>query len=97
MLEKFEIKVKELKEKLDRRYVGVFMFAIFGAVVLALMNFANVYGREKQKNSDTNNRTMYEIITSVNNINTLFAKVRITTSSNYNLSTLSEILAEVSI
>ena len=94
MLAKFEKKIAEFKKKQDPRYVGVFMFAVFGAVVLLAMNFANVYGREKQTSSDSYNRAMYEVITSVNNIDTLVAKVRITMSKEYNIVTLSEITTE---
>lgn len=94
MLQKLEKKILEFKEKQDHRYVGVFMFAIFGLVVLIAMNFANVYGREKQSSEDSYNRAMYEVITSVNNVDTLVAKVRITTSKEYNIVTLSEITTE---
>ena len=94
MLAKLEEKISKFKKKQDPRYVGVFMFAIFGIVTLIAMNFANVYGREKQITSDSYNRAMYEVITSVNNIDTLVAKVRITTSNEYNIVTLSEITTE---
>ncbi len=94
MLAKLEEKITSFKKKQDPRYVGVFMFAIFGLVTLIAMNFANVYGREKQTTSDAYNRAMYEVITSVNNVDTLVAKVRITTSKEYNIITLSEITTE---
>ena len=94
MLAKLEKKITEFKKKQDPRYVGVFMFGIFGLVTLIAMNFANVYGREKQITADSYNRAMYEVITSVNNVDTLVAKVRITTSNEYNIVTLSEITTE---
>lgn len=94
MLAKLEKKIAEFKKKQDPRFVGVFMFSIFGLVTLIAMNFANVYGREKQTTSDAYNRAMYEVITSVNNVDTLVAKVRITQSKEYNIVTLSEITTE---
>lgn len=94
MLEKIEKKIKDFKERQDPKKVGVSMFVIFGIVVLLLMNYINVYGREKQESTDANNQTLYEIVTAVNNIDTLVAKVRITTSSEYNLITISRVLAE---
>ena len=94
MLAKLEKKITEFKKKQDPRYIGVFMFGVFGLVTLIAMNFANVYGREKQATSDSYNRAMYEVITSVNNVDTLVAKVRITTSNEYNIVTLSEITTE---
>ena len=94
MLAKLEKKITEFKKKQDPRFIGVFMFAVFGLVTLIAMNFANVYGREKQSTTDTYNRAMYEVITSVNNVDTLVAKVRITMSHEYNIVTLSEITTE---
>lgn len=97
MLEKLEMKINEFKKKQDPRYVGVFMFAVFGIVVLIAMNFANVYGKEKQATTDTYNRAMYEVITNVNNIDTLVAKLRVTSSIEYNTITLTDILAEAAL
>ena len=94
MLAKLEKKITEFKKKQDPRFIGVFMFGIFGLVTLIAMNFANVYGREKQSTTDAYNRAMYEVITSVNNVDTLVAKVRITMSNEYNIVTLSEITTE---
>ncbi len=94
MLAKLEKKITEFKKKQDPRFVGVFMFAVFGLVTLIAMNFANVYGREKQSTTDAYNRAMYEVITSVNNADILVAKVRITMSKEYNIVTLSEITTE---
>ena len=47
MLAKLEKKITEFKKKQDPRFIGVFMFSIFGLVTLIAMNFANVYAREK--------------------------------------------------
>ena len=80
MLAKLEKKITEFKEKQDSRFIGVLMFSVFGLVTFIAMNFANVYGREKQTVTDVYNRAMYEVITSVNNVDTLVAKVRITMS-----------------
>lgn len=97
MLEKLEKKINEIKSKLDARFVGVFMFAVFGTVVLIAMNFANVYAREKDVSTDSNNRSMYEVITAVNNLDTLVAKLRITKTSEYNIKTLAGIIAEANL
>jgi len=94
MLAKLKKKITEFKKKQDQRFIGVFMFSIFGLVTLIAMNFANVYGREKQSTMDAYNRSMYEVITSVNNVDTLVAKVRITMSNEYNILTLSNITTE---
>ena len=96
MLSKIEAKIKEFKKKQDPKIIGVAAFFIFGLVTLLMMNSINIYGREKQENTDTNNRNMYEIITSVNNIDVLVTKVKITKTSEYNLPVLSKIMAEAS-
>lgn len=94
MLKKIEEKITSIKRRANSKVVGVTMFVIFGITLLFGMNMANVYGREKQENTDINNRTIYEIITNVNNIDTLVTKLRITNSSEYNLSLIAKVMAE---
>ena len=96
MLGKIEQKIKEFKKKQNPKVIGVTAFFVFGLVTLLMMNSLNIYGREKQENTDTNNRNMYEIITSVNNIDVLVTKLKITKTSEYNLPVLSKIMAEAS-
>ncbi len=96
MLGKIEEKIKQFKKKQNPKVIGVAAFFVFGVVTLLMMNSINIYGREKQENTDTNNRNMYEIITSVNNIDVLVTKVKITKTSEYNLPVLSKIMAEAS-
>ena len=59
MLEKFEKKLNEFKERQDPKKIGVSIFVVFGIVVLLLMNYINVYGREKQESTDENKQTLY--------------------------------------
>ncbi len=96
MLSKIERAIKEFKKKQNPKVIGVTAFFVFGLVTLIMMNSINIYGREKQENTDTNNRNMYEIITSVNNIDVLVTKLKITKTSEYNLPVLSKIMAEAS-
>jgi len=94
MLKKLEEKITSIKKRANPKVVGVTMFVIFGITLLFGMNMANVYGREKQENTDVNNRTIYEIITNVNNIDTLVTKLRITSEGEYNLSLIAKVMAE---
>lgn len=96
MLAKIEKKIKEIKKKQNPKVIGVFFFFIFGMTVLFGMNMLNVYAREKSETTDTNNRNMYEIITSVNNIDVLVTKLKITKTNEYNLPVISKIMAEAS-
>lgn len=94
MLEKIEEKITSIKKRLNPKVVGVALFVIFGITLLFGMNMANVYGREKQKNMDANNRAIYELITNVNNIDVLVTKLRITNDYMFNISLISRMMAE---
>lgn len=94
MVEKFEKWVIKVKQKLGTKVISVTMFCIFGMVILILMNYINVYGRNKGNINDIYNKTMYEIVTDVNNLNNLVTKLRITKGNEYNIITLSKILSE---
>lgn len=97
MLEKFEIKVKEIKEKLGERRIAVISFCIFGITMLFGLQMANVYGRSRQTNSDTNNRTLYNMIGNVKNAEVYIEKLRVTTTKTQQISSFVEILSEVSL
>lgn len=96
MLDKFEKWVANVKRKINPKVLGVGIFCIFGLLILLLMNYINVYGRKQNSVSDTYNKTMYEIVTNVNNMDNLITKLRITSSKEYNINTLSKILTEAS-
>lgn len=94
MLDKFEKWVINTKSKINPKVLGVSVFCIFGLLILLLMNYINVYNRKQTTVNDTYNKTMYEIVTNVNNMDNLITKLRITTSKEYNINTLSKILTE---
>ena len=96
MLSKIESKIKEIKNKINPKVMSVAAFFVFGVVTLFMMNSINIYAREKGENTDTNNRNIYEVITSVNNIDVLITKLKITNTSEYNLPVLAKIMAEAS-
>lgn len=80
MLEKFENKVLEIKEKMNPRFAGVFAFCIFGLTMLYGMQMANMFKREKQKTQDSYNRSMYELVSYSKNVDSLLTKARVTTT-----------------
>lgn len=94
MLDKFEKWVINTKSKINPKVLGVIVFCTFGLLILLLMNYINVYNRKQTTVNDTYNKTMYEIVTNVNNMDNLITKLRITTSKEYNINTLSKILTE---
>lgn len=94
MLDKFEKWVIKIKNKIDPKVLSVGVFCVFGLLILLLMNCINMYGRKENNVNDTYNKTMYEIVTNVNNMDNLITKLRITTSKEYNIMTLSKVLTE---
>lgn len=97
MLEKFEIKVKGLKERLGEKRIAVIFFCIFGITMLFGLQMANVYGRSRQTNADTNNRTLYNMIGNVKNAEVYIEKLRVTTTKTQQIASFVEILNEVSL
>lgn len=97
MLEKFEIKVKEIKERLGEKRIAVVFFCIFGITMLFGLQMANVYGRSRQTNADTNNRTLYNMIGNVKNAEVYIEKLRVTTTKTKQIASFVEILNEVSL
>lgn len=94
MLEKFEIKVNEIKQKLGYKKIGVISFCVFGIVLLLSLQMANVYGRERQKNADSYNRTLYNIIDYMKNAEVLVEKAQITSTNKLQISTMTEVLSQ---
>lgn len=96
-LEKFEINVNKIKEKLGSKRLHVISFCIFGATMLFALQMANVYGRSKQSGSDVNNRTLYNMIGNVKNAEVFVEKARVTTTKSQQISSFVEILSQTNL
>ena len=96
-LEKFEINVNKIKEKLGSKRLHVISFCIFGITMLFALQMVNVYGRSKQSNSDVNNRTLYNMIGNVKNAEVFIEKVRVTTTKPQQISSFVEILSQTNL
>lgn len=94
MLERFEKKVNKIKENLGYKKLGVISFCVFGTVLLLCLQMANVYGRERQKNSDSYNRTLYNIIGYMKNAEVYVEKARITSTKKLQITTFTEVLSQ---
>jgi len=97
MLEKFEKKVNKIKKALGYKKLGVISFCIFGTVLLLCLQMANVYGRERQKTSDSYNRTLYNIIGYMKNAEVYVEKARITSTKKLQITTFTEILSQTNL
>lgn len=96
-LEKFEINVNKIKEKLGSKRLHVISFCIFGITMLFALQMANVYGRSRQSGSDVSNRTLYNMIGNVKNAEVFLEKVRVTTTKSQQISSLVEILSQTNL
>ncbi len=91
MIEKFEKKINIAKKKVNKKVVGVISFMIFGAVLIFGLDMTNNYKRQKQQNEDMYNKSMYELISYVKNVEVELAKLQITTTPNLTSQTLADI------
>jgi len=80
MLEKIEENINECKRKIDHRTWGIIAYVMFGIAILYGMQMANMFKRQKQIVQDNYNKSMYELINYVQNVEILISKARITTT-----------------
>lgn len=81
MLEKIEENINKYKKKFDHRTWGIIAYVMFGIALLYGMQMANMFKRQKQIVQDNYNKSMYELINYVQNVEILISKARITTTS----------------
>ena len=80
MLEKIEESINKYKKKFDLRTWGIIAYVMFGIAILYGMQMANMFKRQKQIVQDNYNKSMYELINYVQNVDILISKARITTT-----------------
>lgn len=91
MIEKFEKKVIELKERVDKKFFGVFLFMLFGAMTIFASTMLNNYKIQKQTVQDEYNKDMYQVVSYVNNVEVELEKLQLTTTDNLKITTLADI------
>ncbi len=91
MIEKIEDKLNDFKEKVDKKFIGVYTFLVFGLVCVFAMDMSNNFKRQKQQMQDEYNRAMYEVVSYVNNVETELAKLQVTTTTKFTSTTLASI------
>lgn len=80
MLEKIEEKINKCKKKFDHRTWGIIAYVAFGIAILYGMQMANMFKRQKQIVQDEYNKSMYELVNYMQNVEVLISKARITTT-----------------
>ncbi len=94
MLEKFEKKVIQIKNKLGEKNVGIIFFSLVCVIALGFMIFLKRYKIQKQEVQDGYNKAMYDFVANVNNIENEILKLRLTTNDTYTMTTLASIFAK---
>ena len=80
MLKKIEENINKYKRKFDHRTWGIIAYVMFGAAILYGMQMANLFKRQKQIVQDGYNKSMYELVNYMQNVEVLISKARITTT-----------------
>lgn len=91
MMDKFEKKIKEIKSKMNTKVVGVIAFMIFGVMCIFSMEMTNRFKRQKQQVENEYNKSMYQAVGYIKNIETDLAKLQITNTDRITITTLSSI------
>lgn len=94
MFEKFEKKILEIKRKLGEKKLGITFFSIFCIIILFSMVLLKKFKIEKQTVQDGYNRSMYDFVADVNNVENEIAKLKITSNDTYTLTTLASVFAK---
>lgn len=91
MLEKFEKKIDKFKEKINKKILGVIIFMCFGFATIYGAEMTNSYIRQKNQSENLYNRSMYELIEYMKNVEVSLAKLQITTTTSLTSRTLADI------
>lgn len=93
-MNKFEKKIIDVKNKIGQKNLGIIYFSIFCIVGIIAMMQVKQYKIQNQKIQDSYNRAMYDFVSDTNNIEAEIAKLKVTASDNYTLTTLASIFAK---
>ena len=91
MIEKFEKKVNDIKNKINKKALAVIIFMIFGAFSIYAVEMTNQFKRQKQATQDEYNRAMYDMVGYISNVETELAKLQITNTPKLTSTTLASI------
>ena len=94
MLEKFEKKIIDIKKRIGSKNLGILYFAIFSLLILGGMILLKKFKLEQQNVQDGYNRSMYDFVSNVNNVENEIAKLKITSNDTYTLTTLASVFAK---
>ena len=94
MLEKFEKKIIEIKNKIGKKNTGIILFSLLCIIALFSMILLKRFKIEKQEVQDSYNRAMYDFVSDINNIENEMTKLKITSNDTYTMTTLASVFAK---
>ena len=94
MLEKFEKKIIEIKNKIGKKNTGIILFSLLCIIALFSMIILKRFKIEKQEVQDSYNRAMYDFVSDINNIENEMTKLKITSNDTYTMTTLASVFAK---
>ena len=94
MLEKFEKKIIEIKNKIGKKNTGIILFSLVCIIALFSMILLKRFKIEKQEVQDSYNRAMYDFVSDINNIENEMTKLKITSNDTYTMTTLASVFAK---
>ncbi len=97
MIEKFEKKINNIKQKINKKVLAVSIFMIFAAITIFAVEMSNNFKRQKQLAQDGYNKAMYQMVGYVNNVETELAKLQITNTTKITSTTLANIWKQASL
>ena len=94
MLDKFEKSITNIKNKLGQKKMGIIYFSIFAIIIFLSLIMLKQFKIEKQYVQDGYNRSMYDFVANVNNVENEILKLKVTGNDTYTLTTLASIFAK---
>ena len=97
MIEKFEKRINNIKEKVDKRKIYVATFLLFGIILIFAMDMTNNFKRQKQERENEYNKSMYEAVGYVKNVEAELEKITLINTRKLTTTTLASIWSKSSL
>ncbi len=91
MLDKLEKKINNIKRKINKKYLGVAIFFVFGIMTIFFAEVSKNFKIQKQQVQDEYNKSMYEAVSYINNLEVELEKLQIINTKKMTITTLANI------
>ncbi len=90
-MEKFEIFINNIKRKVDPRIMSIIIFCLFGFFIIFSLQMTREFKNKNDLLEAEYNRSMYEMIGYIKNIDLQFTKLQVTSDETLTVTTLADI------